>query len=344
MMKEDTNLVAADDAAQSQTIELAQTTGPASSAALLLNPQALAQIQSFAADMATGKSTIPDHLKGNTSDCMAVTMQALQWGMIPHLVAQKTHIVNGTLGYEAQLVNAVVQSSNSIKGRFHYEYQGEGHSLACRVGAVITGETEIEWGEWLVSSSVTTKNSPLWKTNPAQQLGYLQVKNWARKYCPGAILGVYTPDELREIPAQEIEITGESEVVTDLNEKLNKEKIKTIKAEIGKADSLEDIKKIGDMIANEPKEVREAVRDEYTEKGRILQGYAKQKAADDEQAMQAAIDAGAPSYAEVMDMIHKAKESVDVEAALGMIGHLPADQQAEIQVAAGNALEAFGGE
>ena len=42
---------------------------------------------------------------------------------------------------------------------------------------------------------MTTKNSPLWKTNPKQQLGYLQVKNWARLYCPGAILGVYTPDE-----------------------------------------------------------------------------------------------------------------------------------------------------
>ena len=27
-------------------------------------------------------------------------------------------------------------------------------------------------------------------------MGYLQVKNWARAYCPGAILGVYSDDEL----------------------------------------------------------------------------------------------------------------------------------------------------
>ena len=39
--------------------------------------------------------------------CMAVTLQALQWNMSPFAVAQKTHLVNGTLGYEAQLVNAV---------------------------------------------------------------------------------------------------------------------------------------------------------------------------------------------------------------------------------------------
>jgi hypothetical protein len=119
----------------------------------------------------------------------------MQWGMLPHVVAQKTHIVNGTLGYEAQLVNAVVQTSGTITGRFHYEYRGNSPQLECRVGAIIRGESEITWGNWLNEAKVTTKNSPLWKVNPQQQMGYLQVKNWARLYCPGAILGVYSPDE-----------------------------------------------------------------------------------------------------------------------------------------------------
>jgi hypothetical protein len=64
----------------------------------------------------------------------------------------------------------------AIVGRFHYEYQGEGANVACRVGAVIRGEKEITWNEFLSAATVTTKNSPLWKTNPKQQLGYLQVK------------------------------------------------------------------------------------------------------------------------------------------------------------------------
>ena len=55
-----------------------------------------------------------------------------------------------------------------------------------------------------MSSMITTKNSPLWKTNPKQQLGYLQVKNWARQYCPGAILGVYSDDELEQAPTREM--------------------------------------------------------------------------------------------------------------------------------------------
>lgn len=188
----------------------AQTAAPAPFSAgqqmtageLMMNPAIMDALYKFAQVMAESKFTVPKHLQGNVGDCLAVAMQATLWGMHPFTVAQKTHQVGGTLGYEAQLVNAVVQNSGAIIGRFHYEYQGEGARLQCRVGAIPRGESEIVWGEWLSSESVTTKNSPLWKTNPKQQLGYLQVKSWARAFTPGAILGVYTPDEMEDIPVQ----------------------------------------------------------------------------------------------------------------------------------------------
>lgn len=155
-------------------------------------------VEKVADIMASGKVAVPVHLRGNKGDCFAVTLQAMMWKMNPFAVAQKTHIVNGALGYEAQLVNAAVTNSRAIVGFFNYEYRGDGASLACRVGAVLRGTTEITWGEFLCVSDVTTKNSPLWKTNPRQQLGYLQVKNWARLYTPGAMLGVYSVDELQD--------------------------------------------------------------------------------------------------------------------------------------------------
>jgi hypothetical protein len=113
-------------------------------------------------------------------------------------------------------VNAVVMQSGAIRGSFTYAYRGDGNSLECRVGAVLRGESEVRWGEWLSSAMVTTKNSPLWKTNPKQQMGYLQVKNWARAFAPGAILGVYTTDELGDAeplpqrPAQAAEQRGDA--------------------------------------------------------------------------------------------------------------------------------------
>ncbi len=43
-------------------------------------------------------------------------------GYESYAVAQKHTLVNGVLGYEAQLVNAVIASSSAIHGRFHYRY------------------------------------------------------------------------------------------------------------------------------------------------------------------------------------------------------------------------------
>ena len=177
----------------------------------VFNHQMLQRIQEFSKIMASGGATVPKHLQGNSADCMAVTMQAFQWGMNPFAVAQKTHLVNGTLGYEAQLVNAVIVSSGAITGKFKYEYIGKWDeypktkktnedeivlNLGIRVGAVLKGEQEITWGEPLYLSNVVIRNSPLWKSAPKQQIAYLAVKYWARLYCPEVILGVYSPVEL----------------------------------------------------------------------------------------------------------------------------------------------------
>ncbi len=194
---------------------------------LLLNGDVMDRMMKIADVMSQGISTVPKHLQGKPSDCLAIVMQAARWGMDPYVVGQKTHVINGTLGYEAQLVSAVLTATGAIRGRFHYEYRGEKDLMECRVGAVISGEKDITWNEWLSVSEVTIKNSPLWKSNPKQQIGYLQVKYWARAYTPWAILGVYTPDELEERVEREInptqrmtvdEITSETGILATAQE------------------------------------------------------------------------------------------------------------------------------
>lgn len=178
--------------------------GKVSAFALITNEENMARVTKFAETMASSKVTVPKHLQGSPGDCAAIIIQAAQWGMNPYAVAQKTHLVNGTLGYEAQLVNAVLQSMGIIEGEFTYEYKGNAGSIECRVAATPRGRNDLLWSEWLNERDVTTKNSPLWKTNPKQQMGYLQVKNWARKYYPGAILGVYTADELQDMAPKDV--------------------------------------------------------------------------------------------------------------------------------------------
>lgn len=63
-------------------------------AAAIFSPEGMDRLVRFATLMADSKATVPAHLAGKPADCLAVTMQAAQWGMNPFAVAQKTHVVN----------------------------------------------------------------------------------------------------------------------------------------------------------------------------------------------------------------------------------------------------------
>lgn len=178
--------------------------------AFLFDAERMRSLISFADTMAKAHVTVPKHLHNKPADCLAITLQAMRWRMDPFVVASKTHVVNGNLGYEAQLVVAVLKNSGAIKGRPHYEYKGESSSLECRAGFIPAGEDAIVWTEWLSISGIKVKNSPLWTSNPKQQFGYLQARNWARLYAPDSLLGVYTPDELEVMPPRHM---GAAEVV-----------------------------------------------------------------------------------------------------------------------------------
>lgn len=189
---------------------------------LTLDVASMNSMVSLANIMATGKATIPQEYRNSPGDCLAVVMQAVQWGMNPFAVAQKTHFVSGKIGYEAQLVNAVITALAPTKDRLHFdwfgdwskvigkfdikknqegkEYRQPGWSLkdeeglGIKVWATIKGEDEPRMLE-LYLAQARTRNSTLWADDPRQQLAYLATKRWARLYCPDVIMGVYTPDE-----------------------------------------------------------------------------------------------------------------------------------------------------
>lgn len=179
--------------------------GPAD---VLMQPAMMTAMLEFAEVMARSKVTLPKHLQGSPADCMAIIMQSAQWKMNPFAVAQKTHIVNGTLGYEAQLVNAVVSSSSLLETRIQYGWEGDwkavngktdkDESRAVTVSAILRGEAEPRVLRVSMAQVGTVRNSPLWESDPRQQLAYLATKRWARLYTPDVLLGVYTPDELHE--------------------------------------------------------------------------------------------------------------------------------------------------
>ncbi|RLL50366.1 hypothetical protein D9K79_01045 [Acinetobacter cumulans] len=182
---------------------------------LMMDETVMARFERTAEIMAGSRMTVPKHLQGNVGDCMAIIMQAAQWQMNPYAVAQKTHMVNNVLGYEAQLVNAVITSRAPVKERLHFEWYGDwskvngkddkSPTVGVRVSATLRGENAPRVIDISMAQVGPVRNSPLWAADPRQQIAYLATKRWARLYCPDVILGVYTPDEV--IEREELDIT-----------------------------------------------------------------------------------------------------------------------------------------
>src|SRR5882672_1432855 len=159
--------------------------------------------------MALSRQAVPEHLRENPGMCLAICMQALEWGVSPWAAAQKSYVANDRLSYESQMVHAIIEARAPLKSRLRCRYSGEGEERRCTVYATFKGEEEPHefTSETLAklrpkrNEYGKVKGSPLWDTKPDLQLFYNASRDWVRAWCPDVLLGIYTPDELEEMPA-----------------------------------------------------------------------------------------------------------------------------------------------
>lgn len=180
----------------------------------MLMPRDMQEAVQVAQLMSKAHGMVGPHLIHNPGGCLAVVLQAVSWGMSPFAVAQKTYVAAKIdddptkplppISYEAQLVHAVVLALAPIKGRLKIEFDGEGPEMRCIVSGTFEGdESPSVLRSEPLARLTREKGSPLWKTKPQQQLAYNAVRDWARRYCPDVIMGVYTPEEMQDLRVEE---------------------------------------------------------------------------------------------------------------------------------------------
>jgi hypothetical protein len=200
---------------------------------IMLDEKAMDRVMTMGKLMSSGKSTIPKHLQGNQADCTAIAMQSLQWRMNPFAVAQKTHLVHGNLGYEAQLINAVITTLAPIVRRPEYEFLGDWSKILGKIKEMKGDNGKYYVSDWpaaaeeglgvivscqlkgeeqprkltLMMSQCFPRFSTQWATDPQQQITYAALRKWSRRYTPDVILGVYSDEEAESMPHIEKDIT-----------------------------------------------------------------------------------------------------------------------------------------
>lgn len=171
------------------------------SAAQALVPRSVDEAIKLAETLARAQ-LVPPHLQERPGDCLLIIMQAQRWGMDALSVAQCTSVVRGKLCYEGKLVAAVLYSMGAVEGRLSYELFGSGQKRGIRVTGRPRGSKKDETVEGTVEQWATDNGN--WKRDPDSMLVYRGNRQWARRYAPEALLGVYTPDELEEVEVKTV--------------------------------------------------------------------------------------------------------------------------------------------
>jgi hypothetical protein len=182
-----------------------QVVEPSKSARMnALVPSSMSEAMALA-DVMSKADLLPEHLRGKPGDCLLVIMQAQRWNMDPVSVAQCTSVVRGKLCYEGKLVAAALYAAGAIDGRLRYEFSGAGEQRAVRVIGRPRGTGADQEVTGTVANWKTDNGN--WKKSPDDMLVYRGTRQWARRYAPDAMMGVYTPDEFEDAETARATVT-----------------------------------------------------------------------------------------------------------------------------------------
>ena len=205
-------------------LDVLPQTSALSIAGSIISFRNLTDVMDFARAMATSGKLIPQWMRGQAGSCLGITFQSIHWKMDPFQVAQKSYEVSDRVGFESQLIHAVIESRAPLQHRLDCSYVGEyvyeeiekkdkegnpytvrrpdlkRSTRQCIVRGLFSNGDLREY-ESPEIRNIRVKNSTQWWDDPDQQLFYYASRAWARKWCPDVLMGAYTREELQLEPS-----------------------------------------------------------------------------------------------------------------------------------------------
>ena len=181
-----------------------------------------------ASQMMSQSTLVPQNYQGKPQDCFIAAELAARMNTSPIFVMQNLYIVKGRPSWSGQACKAMIDNSGKFKNT-DYVYTGkEGtdtwgcYFTATRIsnGEVVNGtEITIKMAKdegWYHKPDKYGKETSKWPTMPKQMLAYRAAAFFARMYCPEALMGLQTYDEVVE--TQPIQTNTATDLTNALNE------------------------------------------------------------------------------------------------------------------------------
>ena len=153
-----------------------------------------------AAQMLSQTSIIPQSYQNKPQDCFVAIEMANRMGVSPMVVMQNMYVVKGKPSWAGQACTMLINSCGKFKDVKHI-YTGEKGkpNRGCYVTATrISDGSQVDGVEvtmQMAQSEGWTSNSK-WRNMPELMLAYRASAFFARGYCPEAMMGVQTAEEV----------------------------------------------------------------------------------------------------------------------------------------------------
>lgn len=156
-----------------------------------------------AAQMLSQSSLVPQNYQGKPQDCFIAVEMAARMNTSPIFIMQNLYVVKGKPSWAGQACMAMINACGKFRDVKHV-YTGEKgtENRGCYVTA-----TRISDGETVNGTEVTLAlaraegwlSNSKWKNMPEQMLGYRAASFFARMYCPEALMGLQTYEEVEDV-------------------------------------------------------------------------------------------------------------------------------------------------
>lgn len=155
------------------------------------------------ADMLSKTSIIPQTYQGKPQDCFVAIEMAIRMNLSPMVVMQNMYVVKGKPSWAGQACTMLINSCGKFRDVKHI-YTGEKgtENRGCYVEATRIDDSEkitgVEVTIQMAKAEGWTSNSK-WRNMPELMLAYRASAFFARVYCPEALMGVQTYEEVEDV-------------------------------------------------------------------------------------------------------------------------------------------------
>lgn len=155
------------------------------------------------ANMLSKSTLVPQNYQGKPQDCFIAVDMAARMNASPIFVMQNLSVVKGKPSWQGQACMAMINACGKFRDAKHVYTGKKGtDDRGCYVTAIRISDGEVVNGTevtmTLAKAEGWTANSK-WKNMPEQMLGYRAASFFARMYCPEALMGLQTYEEIEDI-------------------------------------------------------------------------------------------------------------------------------------------------